>query len=128
MVIDTSAILALVQEEPEHARFREKIERDGKPLLSAVSLVECSIIIASRFGDTGLDKFDLLLNALGIEIVATDRNQAYAARRAYRKFGKGHHPAALNFGDCFSYALSTATGEPLLYKGNDFSRTDVEAA
>ncbi|HEV2854651.1 MAG TPA: type II toxin-antitoxin system VapC family toxin [Thermoanaerobaculia bacterium] len=125
MVLDTSAILAILLNEPEIDAFSAAIERDPVRLLSAASLVEASLVVESRHGEAGEQELDLLLQTVGIEIVPFDARQAGMARHAFRTFGKGRHAAALNLGDCFSYALAQVTGEPLLFKGNDFSRTDV---
>jgi ribonuclease VapC len=93
--------------------------------ISAASFVESSIVIAARFGAAGLSDLDRLVERAGIETVAVDLQQARAAREAFMRFGKGRHPAGLNFADCFSYALARTLGEPLLFKGEDFARTDI---
>lgn len=128
MVIDTSAILAIVLDEDEAAAFEQKIADDPLRLMSAAILVEAMIVIETRLGEAGANEFELWLHKANIEIVAVDSEQADQARRAWRRFGKGRHAAGLNFGDCFSYALARLRGEKLLYKGQDFSRTDIEAA
>jgi len=128
MVVDTSALLAILQDEPERRRFNEALESADSRLMSVATLVEISIIIESRYGAEGLRDLDLLIERAGIELVPVDVEQARAARSAYSRFGKGRHPAALNLGDCFSYALARVLGEPLLFKGDDFSRTDVSAS
>jgi ribonuclease VapC len=128
MVLDTSAVLAILLDEPESAKIREAIERDSTRLLSAASLLETSIVIESRFGEAGGRELDLLLYRAEVEIVPVDRDQAEIARDAYRRYGKGRHSAGLNYGDCFSYALSRRTGEPLCFKGGDFRLTDVVPA
>jgi len=125
MVLDTSAILAILLNEPEIEAFSAVIEQDSVRLLSAASLVEAAMVVESRYGEDGGRELDLLLQTAGVEIVALDARQAEMARHAFRAFGKGRHAAALNFGDCFSYALSQVSGEPLLFKGDDFSRTDI---
>jgi len=125
MVIDTSAILALMFGEPEAPQFRELVETDPVRLISAATLVEAAIVVEARVGDAGGRELDLLVALAECEIVPFDREQASAARVAYRRFGKGRHPAGLNLGDCFSYALSAVAGEPLLCKGDDFRRTDL---
>lgn len=127
MVIDTSALLAILQDEPERRTFNEALEAAAICVMSAASFVEVSIVIESRFGAEGLRELDLLLEQSGIEIAPVDAQQAHVARRAFSRFGKGRHSAGLNFGDCFAYALATVRGEPLLYKGEDFSKTDVTA-
>jgi len=126
MVIDTSALLALLANEPEAESFRAALAADPIRLLSAASLIEASVVIETRYGEAGGRELDLLILKAGIEIVAVDREQAEIARDALRRFGKGRHPAALNYGDAFAYALAVARGQPLLFKGDDFGRTDVE--
>lgn len=128
MVLDTSAVLAILFDEPESAAIREAIERDSTRLFSAASLLETSIVIESRFGEAGGRELDLLLFRAEIEIVPVDRDQTEIARSAYRAYGKGRHIASLNYGDCFSYALSRHSGEPLCFKGKDFEATDVVSA
>jgi ribonuclease VapC len=96
--------------------------------MSVASWVEISIVIEVRFGAEGLAGLDLFVDRAGIELVPADMEQATVARRAFSRFGKGRHPAGLNYGDCFSYALATVLGEPLLYKGEDFLRTDVTSS
>lgn len=127
MVIDTSAIVAILFGEPEARRFARAIDRDTLRLMSAVSVLEAIMVLESELGEAGGRELDLLLHRAGIEIVGFLPDQLDAARRAFRAYGKGRHPAGLNFGDCFSYALARSTGQPLLFKGNDFARTDVEA-
>lgn len=126
MVLDTSAVLAILQNEPERRKFNEAIEAAETRSLSTASFVECSMIVESRFGADGIRDLDLLIAKAQISLAPVDEEQADLARRAFRKYGKGRHPAALNFGDCFSYALSKALQEALLFKGNDFSQTDVD--
>jgi ribonuclease VapC len=125
MVIDTSALLAILLGEPEAEDFSRSIARDPKRLVSALSALEAAIVIHARKGPAGTRELDLLLHSAGVTIVSVDADQVLLARSAYEKFGKGHHPAALNLGDCCSYALSLSSGEPLLFKGNDFLRTDL---
>jgi ribonuclease VapC len=125
MVIDTSALLAILLDEEERRYFNEAIEAAGSRVISVASFVEVSIVIESRFGAEGLQVLDLFLDRAGIELAAVDSEQGKLARRAFSRFGKGRHSAGLNFGDCFSYALAVSRGEPLLYKGGDFSQTDV---
>lgn len=127
MVIDTSALLAILQDEPERRAFNEAIESAETRSISAATFVETSIVIESRYGAEGLRDLDLLLAKARIDLVPVDSEQAQAARQAYTRFGKGRHPAGLNFGDCFSYALARILGEPLLYKGSDFSHTGIAA-
>jgi ribonuclease VapC len=126
MVLDTSAILAILLGEPEAANFAERISQDSKRLLSAGTALELMIVIESRKGESGGRELDLLLHRAKIDVVPFDSEQAEIARIAWRQFGKSRHPAGLNFGDCFAYALAKISGEPLLFKGNDFSQTDVK--
>jgi len=128
MIIDTSAIIAILTDEPERLAFNEAIERADSCLMSAASFVEASIVIESSRGYDGLRDFDLFLASTGIEIVPVDVEQARIAREAFRRFGKGRHPASLNYGDCFSYALAKDTNQPLLFKGKDFAATDLQRA
>ena len=125
MVIDTSAILALLSLEPEAARLASAIEADATRLLSAATLLEVAIVIESRFGSAGGRELDYLVVRAAIQAEPVTVEHAELARDAWRRFGKGRHPANLNYGDCFSYALARASGEPLLYKGNDFAQTDI---
>jgi ribonuclease VapC len=128
MVIDTSALLAILQDEPERRRFNEAIEAAADRLLSVATFVEVSIVTDARFGSPGLHHLDLLIDRAGIDLVSVDADQALIARDAYSRFGRGRHPAGLNYGDCFPYALARTRGLPLLFKGEDFARTDVAAA
>jgi ribonuclease VapC len=125
MILDTSAILAILQKEPERRRFLEAIEAADAVRISVASLVETSIVIESRFGAEGLLDLDRFIVRAGIELVPVDAEQSQWARQAFSRFGKGRHRAALNFGDCFSYALAMVLGEPLLFKGDNFLHTDV---
>ena len=126
MVLDTSAVVAVLQNEPERRKFNEAIEASESRSLSTASFVECSMILESRYGTDGVRDLDLFIAKAQVSLVLVDEEQANLARRAFQKFGKGRHPAGLNFGDCFSYALSRALDLPLLFKGNDFNQTDVE--
>jgi ribonuclease VapC len=128
VVLDTSVLIAILCDEPNAPVYEEAIELDPVRLLSTASFLEAAIVIEARYGPAGGRELDLLLHAAGVELVAVNREQAELARRAYREFGKGQHAAGLNYGDCFAYALSRASGEPLLFQGNDFSRTDVRQA
>lgn len=126
-VIDTSGLMAILQDEPERRAFNEAIEAAETRSLSVASFVETSMIIESRFGADGVRDLDLFINKAQIELVGVDAEQAHIARQAFRQFGKGRHAAGLNFGDCFSYALARVVSEPLLYKGSDFRKCDVES-
>lgn len=125
MVIDSSALLAILLNEPERRTFNEAIEAAETRVMSAATFVEVSIVVESRFGAEGIRDLDLFIERAGIEILAVDAEQAHVARRAFSRFGKGRHQAGLNYGDCFSYALAAVLGEPLLYKGEDFRHTDI---
>lgn len=126
MVIDTSALVAILSNEPERSLFNELIEADSRRFISAGTLLESSMVLESRGGDVSGRELDLFLQKAGFQILAFDEDQVEIARRAFRRYGKGRHPAGLNFGDCFAYAAAMATGEPLLFKGDDFNGTDVE--
>ena len=129
MIIDTSAIVAILREEAEARRFAEAIEAAPVRRISAATYVEIGAVIDGARDPVASRLVDDLLAAAQIVIEPVSPAQARIAREAYRDFGKGSgHAAGLNFGDCFAYALARATGEPLLYKGDDFSHTDVAAA
>lgn len=128
MILDTSALLAILLREPEADDFIERILTSDDCLISAVSFVEASIVAESSGGDGGIRQLDAFLRTAGISIEPVSPEQAMAARQAYSDFGKGRHPAGLNLGDCFSYALAKISGDLLLFKGRDFGRTDILAA
>jgi ribonuclease VapC len=126
MVIDTSAIVAIALDEPDAAELEERIADDPVRLISAATVLEAAIVLETRLGEAGGRELDLWLLKTGAEIVAVDAEQADAARRAWRRYGKGRHAAALNYGDCLAYALALTRGEPLLFKGEDFAKTDID--
>lgn len=128
MVVDTSALLAVLFGEPEAGEFIALLADAEDPLISTATLVEASIVMQAKTGDEGVADLDRLLEAAGVRRVAVDGAQSDIARRGFARFGKGRAPAGLNFGDCFSYALARATQRPLLFKGDDFSRTDARPA
>lgn len=128
MVVDTSVLLAILQGEPEQLQFVEAIAEAEYVLLSAASLVEASMLMDSRHGTRGVEDLDRFIERSNMEIVPVDVAQARIAREAFSRFGKGRHPAGLNFGDCFVYALARQRRDVLLFKGNDFSRTDIGIA
>jgi ribonuclease VapC len=128
MVIDTSVIVAIALDESDAAEFEVRIADDPVRLISAAAVLEATIVLETRLGDAGGREFDLWLLKVGAEIVALDGEQLDAARRAWRRYGRGRDAAALNYGDCFSYALAVTRGEPLLFKGADFAMTDVNRA
>ncbi len=125
MVIDTSALVALLNMEPEAARLAAALEADPVRLISAATVLEAGLVIESRYGPDGARELELLLAKAACRIEAVSAEQAELAREAWRRYGKGRHPAGLNFGDCFSYALSRSSGEALLFKGDDFVHTDI---
>ena len=126
MVIDSSALVAILLDEPERKEIETAIEADQSRFVSAVTKLESSIVLLSRRGRPMVEEFDLLLARLRATIVPFDDHQADIARDAFARYGKGRHRAALNFGDCAAYALSVAEAEPLLFKGTDFGATDVQ--
>jgi ribonuclease VapC len=126
MVIDTSAIIALLLNDADAERIARAVEAGAQRLLSAANLLEASMVIETRKGEAGGRELDLLLYRAAIEVVPVDQDQAEIARLAWRQFGKGRHPAGLNFGDCFAYALARSRRLPLLFCGDDFSQTDIE--
>ena len=128
MVVDTSALLAILYGEPEVLPFTRSIADASRKLMSAFNALETGIVVEARKGEAGGCELDLLIHRAQIEIVAMNADQAELARAAWRKYGKGNHPASLNIGDCCAYALAKYSGEPLLFKGNDFSQTDIQAA
>ena len=125
MVVDTSALMAILQDEPERRAFNEAIEAAESCAMSTASFLETSMIVESRYGPDGTRDLDLFISKARITLASVDADQAYVARDAFRRYGKGRHPAGLNFGDCFAYALAKMLGEPLLFKGNDFVLTDI---
>ena len=127
-MIDSSALMAILQDEPERAAFVRKLARDPVRLLSAANWLEVAILIDDRYGEAGARDLKLLLVEAAVEIVPVTAAQAELARTACRRFGRGNHPAKLNYGDCFAYALAQETGEPLLFKGEDFGQTDIAVA
>lgn len=125
MVLDTSALMALLLDEPEAESFRLALEHDAVRLVSSATLLETALVIETRKGEAGGRELELLIHKADIVVVPADEAQVSEARRAFRRFGKGRHPAALNYGDLFAYALARTSGEPLLFKGDDFARTDI---
>ena len=132
MIVDTSALIAIAWDEPERGRFEDAIEADPIRLVSAASVLEGAIVMMRRAGSAAASeavaRFHELLDQLGLEIEPVSASQITMAEAAYLSFGKGLHPAGLNFGDCFAYALAKETGEPLLFKGDDFAQTDLMGA
>ncbi len=128
MVIDTSAIMAMLTREPTADQLAAAVEADATRLVSAATVVEAALVLLGRYGEAGEPQLDRLLRGIGAEVVPVGEEQANLARDAALRFGRGRHPAGLNFGDCFSYALSVARDEPLLFVGDDFSQTDVKVS
>jgi ribonuclease VapC len=129
VIIDSSALVAIVRDEPDAAALTETLLRAGRLRMSAATYLETSIVIEARRDPVTVRVVDTILGRFGIEIEAFTHEHAEVARAAYRDFGKGSgHAARLNLGDCFAYALAKATGEPLLYKGDDFGHTDIRSA
>ena len=128
MVIDTSAILAILGDEPEAELFADKIASAEMRWVSAATLLETAIVVEARHGAVGGQKLDEMIVAAQILVEPVTVEQVALARLAYRTYGKGRHPAGLNFGDCFSYALAKLRSEPLLFKGEDFTQTDLQIA
>jgi ribonuclease VapC len=128
MVLDTSAVVAILRDEPECAEFAPLLAAAEDPLISAATLLESSIVLHAKAGDEGVADLDDLLRTAGVRCVAVDHAQALGARTAWMRFGKGRSPAKLNYGDCFSYALAVTMDRPLLYKGDDFTQTAVRGA
>jgi ribonuclease VapC len=129
MILDTSAVIAILRNESEAMRFAELIEAADQRRISAVNYVEAAAVIESNRDPIASRRFDELLREAEVRIEAVTVKQARLAREAYRDFGKGSkHKAKLNFGDCFAYALAKDLSEPLLFKGDDFVHTDIEAA
>jgi len=128
MIVDTSALVAVILKENDYRHFLEKMIDSQGSRLSAVNYMEASMVLLSRRGDVVIEELDQLLLETDIQVVPGNIDQARLAIAAFRQYGKGRHPAGLNFGDCFSYALAKSCAEPLLFKGNDFTRTDVSVA
>ncbi len=127
MVIDTSALIGVLLGEPEAEALARAIARAPKRLVSVFTALETSIVIEAKKGEAGGRELDLLLHRSHIEIIVMNEEQLELARLAWRTYGKGRHPAGLNIGDCCSYALAKHSGEPLLFKGDDFAQTDIQS-
>jgi len=128
MILDTSAVIAVLQNEESAPRLVAALEDAPIKRMSAATLVETGIILQARYGDHGERELDLFVQRAHVEVVPVTEEHAEYARSAYRRFGKGRDTAGLNFGDCFTYALARALDEPLLFVGDDFARTDVRVA
>lgn len=128
MIVDSSALLAVLNREPDCERLETAIQTATSCQMSVANILETSIVVESRGGAEAGRELDAFLEHAAIEPIPVTVTQLEAARRAWRQYGKRRHPAGLNFGDCLAYALARTTGEPLLYKGDDFARTDIPAA
>jgi len=128
MILDTSALAAVFFGEPEAARYTESIHDEERCLISPGNFLELSIVMEAQIGAEAVRQCNMFFRRARIVIEPFTVEQAHIARQAFHDFGKGRHPAGLNFGDCFAYALAKATGEPLLFKGDDFSKTDIVSA
>jgi ribonuclease VapC len=128
MILDTSPLIAILAKEPDYDLYVQAISRAPRCRISAGNFIELSLVIESQFDAEVARQCDALFRRAGIVIEPVTVEQAHLARQAFLDFGKGRHPAGLNFGDCFAYALAKNTGEPLLFKGEDFKKTDVVSA
>ncbi|MFA5708758.1 type II toxin-antitoxin system VapC family toxin [Mycolicibacterium sp.] len=127
MVIDTSALVAMLTDEADAVLLEARVAEDPVRTMSTASYLETAIVIEARYGEAGGRELDLWLHRASVDLVPVTADQVEVARRAYRQYGKGRHTAGLNYGDCFSYALARVNGQPLLFKGDDFHHTDVVA-
>jgi ribonuclease VapC len=128
MIVDTSAVLAILFNEDDAETYARAISETESRRMSAANFVEAAIAVEVQTREGGTRQFDAFFRRAGIIIEPVTEEQAHVARQAYTDFGKGRHPAGLNFGDCFAYAIAKVSGEPLLFRGEDFRKTDVEAA
>jgi ribonuclease VapC len=128
IVVDASALIAILDEEGDATRYAEAIAEADQPLISAATLVETGIVMLNRHGAKGVRKVNALIQEAGFQVESVTPQHAQLALEAYASYGKGQKSAGLNYGDCFSYALAKATGLPLLFKGRDFSGTDIQSA
>lgn len=128
IVADASAVLAVILDEPERADFIDRLSREKHVRMSVLNAFECHVRLLRLHGQPGLDEFSLLLDGMDITLEAATLEDYALAHEAYGRFGKGRHPAKLNMGDCFAYALARRLEAPLLYKGGDFAQTDIAAA
>ena len=128
MIVDTSAVMAILLREGDAERYERIIAETPRCRMSVANFLEGAIVIESRGGAAAAREFDAFFEGSTIELAPVTVDHAHAARQAWRRFGRGNHPAGLNFGDCFAYALAETSGEPLLFKGGDFSLTDIEDA
>ncbi|MDQ3725480.1 MAG: type II toxin-antitoxin system VapC family toxin [Actinomycetota bacterium] len=128
MILDTSAVVAVVRREEGAARLLVKMSRAESLAIGAPTLVEATVVLGRRFGSAGLESLDRFLEEEQVTLIPFGQRHWRAARSAFIRFGKGRHPASLNFGDCMTYATASITGQPLLFTGNDFAQTDIPPA
>ena len=128
MIVDSSALLAILFDESDAATYARAIADADACRISAANFVEVAIVVEAQTRASGSRQFDAFFRRAGIVIEAVTEQQAHIARQAYTDFGKGRHRAGLNFGDCFAYALAKTSGEKLLFKGEDFKKTDISSA
>ena len=128
MIVDTSAVLAILFAEEDADRYELALARAENCRMSVANFLEAAMVVEGRGGTAAGDELDRLVDRAPIQLVEVTAEQTHVARLAWRRYGKGRHPAGLNFGDCFAYALAEVTQESLLYKGGDFAATDVESA
>ena len=128
MILDSSPLVAILTKEPDAELYVRAISLAPQCRISAGNFIELSMVLEGQFSVEAIQQCDALFRRVGIVIEPVTVEHAYLARQAFHDFGKGRHPAGLNFGDCFAYALSKQTGEPLLFKGNDFGKTDITPA
>ncbi len=128
MILDSSSVIAVLAKEPDSELYIQAISHAPSCRISAGNFIELSIVIEGQFGPEVVHQCDALFRRVGIVVEPVTVEQAHVARQAFHDFGKGRHPAGLNFGDCFAYALAKVTGEPLLFKGEDFKKTDILSA
>ena len=126
LVLDSSSVIAILQKEPDADVLVDTLERYDDRRMASATLLETCMVMFARYGDAGEREVDTFIHRTGTHIVPVTAEHVDVARAAYRRFGKGRHPASLNYGDCFSYALAKSLGEPLLFKGADFVLTDVD--
>jgi ribonuclease VapC len=128
MIVDSSAVLAIVLQEPDGRRYLKAVLEAAPRRMSVSNWLEATMVVDRRGNDLAITWFEDFMQTAEIELMPVSISQATIARRAWRMFGRGSHPARLNYGDCFAYALAKETREPLLFKGNDFAQTDIEPA
>ena len=128
MIVDSSAVMAIFLQEPDSERFLQAIAENELRRMSVANWLEVTMVIGGRDDATAQERFERFVDRMSLELVPVSVEQATAAHEGWRRFGRGNHPARLNYGDCFAYALAKTSGEPLLYKGDDFPQTDIPSA